>query len=382
MAPEQAEGRLADINPATDVWALGAILYELLTGSPPFGTGSLRAVLHAICAEEPVRPSAARPGVPPGLDAICLRCLRKPPGERYARAADLAEDLRRWLAAPENAPLAGDPRGGAAPDAGIAPPTRSPSRGGPVSGKRRGLRRRWLAAAGLLLGGLGAVGAWAWLGRSASVEVAPADPGSGPGEQAEPVGKPLTIGLRVRRFAPAGDNDNGRYLGELGEGTFRVRFTEDVDVEATLSEPAFAYLIAFNPAEKPEDQEQLIPKDEANVPPPNRDRLRPDKRLGLDDGVGLQAFAVVASRQPLPAYAKWRKHRPPLGWQKMPASSGVVWRSNGGPVLGLYEPAFDRATEKATDKALVGKLARTLKDQPGLKVEAVAVIGFAVDRAD
>jgi eukaryotic-like serine/threonine-protein kinase len=96
MAPEQAEGRLDEIGPATDVFALGVILYELLTGCRPFEGRAALTVLSRIQREEPVSPGRLRAGLPAGLDAICMKCLRKVPGERYASAADLAADLENW----------------------------------------------------------------------------------------------------------------------------------------------------------------------------------------------------------------------------------------------------------------------------------------------
>ncbi|MFO0929922.1 MAG: serine/threonine-protein kinase [Gemmataceae bacterium] len=98
MAPEQA-GNGEPVGPACDLYALGAILYEALTGRPPFVGATLLQTLERVRTQEPIPPSRLQPTVPHDLEVVCLKCLHKAPARRYAGARELAEELqRRWLA--------------------------------------------------------------------------------------------------------------------------------------------------------------------------------------------------------------------------------------------------------------------------------------------
>jgi hypothetical protein len=201
-------------------------------------------------------------------------------------------------------------------------------------------------------------------------------------------GRPATavrvLGLDVKHFmhieGPAGLAAD-RPAGLLGEGSFVTRQGDSVEVEAELSQPAYAYLIAFSP----DGAEEVCYPDNADEPPAQSDRLRypppskPGYNYGLDEGEGLQAFAVVASNRQLPAYGEWRRRRGRDVWAKHAPSPGVVWQDLGDGMLAFTSD--HPRNERARDREVVGKTALSaltgaLRQAP--EVETVATIAFAV----
>jgi tetratricopeptide (TPR) repeat protein/tRNA A-37 threonylcarbamoyl transferase component Bud32 len=106
MAPEQAAGKTREVGPAADVYALGAVFYDLLTGRPPLRGTTVMDTLQMVLQREPLPPRRLQPSIPLDLQTICLKCLEKDPARRYASALHLAEDLARFL---EGRPIAARP---------------------------------------------------------------------------------------------------------------------------------------------------------------------------------------------------------------------------------------------------------------------------------
>jgi serine/threonine protein kinase len=393
LAPEQARNA-AEADVRADLYGLGGTLFYLLTGRSPFahhedGVGKVEA--HQ--AEAPPDVRSLRPEIPAGLAELVGRLLSKRPEDRPQTPREVAVSLAEWAE-------------GHRPDDLALLALRIPQ---PYGGTPR---PPWLALGvfglmvllglGVLLVGRGRPGHGSPSGDQGSVNPAPA--------------KVQVLSLEVNHFA----NMNGQFdqpRGVLGMGRcFAARCDDSVTVDARLSQPAYAYLISF----RPDGIEEVCFPEGEDEPPTLTDRPRYPSvsrgvNYGLNEGEGLQVFALVVSSGPLPAYKGWRARRGPSPWKKVEAARlvlgastvgllgsppeqgpllaidglfpgrllqappGVVWRDDGTEVdaLTVEDPTGQRAKGKEVrGKTTVVELTEWLRQAP--EVEAVAAVGFAV----
>jgi serine/threonine protein kinase len=353
VAPEQIlDSHTADIR--ADLYSLGCTLFHLLTGHPPFDRtthSSLARKREGHLKETPPDVRSLRPDVPAELAAIVARLLAKRPEDRYATPAEVAAALAAFTRGAQlERLLEGKVE---------APPTIGKKR-------RRGLLLA-LAVAALVAVGVG-------IGWFASKPSSMAKKNYAPVNPRQPV--PLTVrSFRVFRSSPENED-----RGELGAKTFVTYADDRVEFELELSEPAYAYLLAFAPTDKKADQIQLHWPPGDSQPETAQQRLSDKeygKRFRLNDGIGLQAFALLASRQPLPSFAQWRRTIPEIVWRKIRGSPGLVWRGDGKQLKCYRTSGEVRGQEDWKEPAVLKKLMSQLRAAP--QIEALALIAFEVD---
>lgn len=354
LAPEQVRNA-ADVDIRADLYALGGTLFFLLTGRPPFAhRQGMFTKLAAQEAEAPPDVRSLRPDVPAALAELVNGLLAKKPEDRPQTPAEVASAL---------GVLAGDPS-----TAGASVPAALPL----------GRRRRRAAIL------VGACAAAALLGLAALVLWFRRDGGRGPeapGNGGGVAAKVRVLSLDVQHFTNV-DDKNDRPEGLMGEKSFSTRLKDSVTVQARLSRPAYAYLIAF----RPDGKEELCFPEKEDGAPPLTDRPRYPSKLrgvnyGLDEGTGLQVFALVVSSRPLPAYKVWRGRRAAFPWKNSRTPAGIVWYDDGDFVEARTADGNDRGPRgkgrEVAGKSQVVAVTDWLR-QAGPEVEAVAAVGFAV----
>jgi hypothetical protein len=352
LAPEQARAA-AQADARSDLYSLGCTFYYLLTGKAPFAdrVGLEKIAAHA--RDLPPSLRQQRPDVPEAVEAVVDKLLAKKPEDRFAsadhviQALDPAAAVQPSPASAHVPPQSSSGRLGSGarpePAAPVAPPAVQPRR----------LRVPLLAAAGIgvIVASLGLWRPWARV--------------------------PLQV--QQLRVSVIKETPKEYHAYELGTRVFAAQFDDRVQLHAAFSEPAYCFLLAFNP----DGKEQLCWPADPRQPPVRLKRLDyPDKHFFvLNDGVGLQAFVLLASRQPLPAYDDWKAQRPVLAWLTLPAKAGLVWRGDGQRlerVLPGGEQRGDVVNLEGED--VLDKLCEQLRHAPG--IEALAVEAFAVVPVD
>ncbi|HKI30732.1 MAG TPA: serine/threonine-protein kinase [Gemmataceae bacterium] len=333
VAPEQAlDAHTADIR--ADIYSLGCTLYCLLTGRPPFNEGTALKTIMAHREKEAVPLHEVRREVPEALSAVVARVLAKDPAQRYQTPAEVVEALAPFCQAKPNlGPSATLPY---LPDASSPECTTGRDQltaelltVGVNSGSRRRSPWRFLWTAAALVAGLVAAGIALLLVWGPRPKTDPESRFNVPMETVRAAPAALVVrALRVEHFACRGETAVPR--GEIGVRSFSTRYGDQLRVQAELSEPASCFLLALNA----DGKEQLCWPADPKVPPERCERLSypgGDQVFNLNDEVhgGLQAFVLLASRQPLPGYTAWRQGQPPLPWKRLPPVEDVVWRGEG-----------------------------------------------------
>jgi serine/threonine protein kinase len=353
MAPEQWDDTHS-VDIRADVYSLGCTLYHLLVGRPPFSGPQYSSAARKMKGhtEAPV-PSVRgdRPDVPEELAEVLERMLAKDPARRYATPAEVQAALAPYAAVGGASPVTTAPL---ATPAG-ADPTADVTRAKPgrTSWQRRGL----ILAGGVCVVGLALLALLRpWAGRPSPAPVVPS------------TGLRM-VSLQVKHFR----GDPPAFLGDLGDTSFATRYDDDVRVEARLGEPGYCYLVAFNP----DGKEQLCSPQADSPPPRSADLSYPegaDRYFGLSDDVGLQAFVLVASRQPLPPYAGWRGGAA-APWQRQ-VETDAVWRFDGHAFELLAPQVRGMERRRGGPPKALEELCAFFKDRSG--ADAVVALAFPV----
>jgi serine/threonine protein kinase len=326
MPPEQAAGQIQRVGPATDVYALGVILYEMLTGRRPFQGGSNRVTLEKVRNQPPTPPRDIQPDVPAELEAICLRCLAKQPAGRYPSAAALADALLHYHAHSADPPAA-QPNAKPVPAVSVRPGHTEETRTDPVRGGRREGRPwvPWSKVGVVLMTGLVlAVGLVVWPGLMIT------------GRLSRDTAEPFKGDIDVELWEKGNPNRQGVRLHQ--EGALPARVGDVVFIKAKVNRPAYLYVVWIDAEGKAAPIYPWEEGDWAKRPQTEQKRTRlvipedPEYTGTLPPGTtGMDTLLLLVRETPLSAADndKLRVWVGDLGAQKEPALRAAAWFENG-----------------------------------------------------
>jgi len=296
MAPEQVRGEAQWLDGRADVWALGAIFYEMLAGQPAFVSEEAAELAEEILHREPRPLRQQRPSLSAELERICLKCLAKDSTQRYPTASDLAADVRRWLRP----------------------------------------RRRHAALAACVAVGVVLLGVAASLWGSGRSTTAPA------ALTGTITAAALNGTIDIRVWNPSDPGRSGLGLGD--RGVLPLRPGDQIRVEARLNRPAYAYLVWIDSQGAAWPVYPWTPGDWTARPA----RETPQERLALPEAAdegwpmqgprGMETLVLLARDVPLPADLRLETLLAGLPRQPCQDPQGILWFENGRPVAAAADP--------------------------------------------
>lgn len=357
MSPEHVDGKPLDGR--TDLFSLGAVLYEAATGKRAFEGKTISQLLLQVTTHDPTAPNKLNPNLPAELSEYILRLLAKDPSGRPDSANDVRVAMESFAS-------------------GNEPTVTWHNRETPGRPRRQSRRIQvgcTVTITMCLLIGIGlTISSWNWMPPTNITEI----------RQEEAQRKSSDQPLRIQSMEISHlETENGfsRPRGIIGKDSFQTRFGDRLTVRVHLSRPGYAYIIAA----RPDGQLELcFPEKEDQLPPltdrPSYPFAERGVNYGLTDGTGLCVFVAVVSESPLPPFKEWLAERPAPPWKNNPSLPGVVWMDDGLFAEAIKPGSALRGERGKTDadpaQIATTKLADWMK---GKSTNPIIAIGFAVD---
>jgi serine/threonine protein kinase len=355
MSPEQVAGKSHHLDGRTDIWSLGVILYQLLSGRRPFNAKGSE-LFEEIRTRDPKPPRMINDEIPQELELIVLKCLAKQPADRYTTAKDMASDLQSWLQSQS-------------PAAATAVAT-SPSL--PTN-------QTWkIATAALLLAIVAVI--YTVFNRADDPQPNPLtnqdtqaaktpEDSNSVTDTSPAASAPI---LRVTHFRFNEERNEQVRFGTVRDESEPIQFEDELRVDVKLTEAAYCYVIALNPDGV---IQPCYPEDGA-VPVKTTEIAFPNdvtSYFALTDGRGQQAFVLVASAKPLPKWSEWIVKHPSISWTSN--TQGGIWEYDGTELRQVFDKT--RAVIKKRSSNNLHEFCNFLSSQS--EFEIVRAVAFSVE---